>query len=329
VTPRAATAAAPVASVIVLAYRAAPFIRRSLKSLRRQTLAEPFEVIVVWSGDEATPALVAAEFPESRLVGGRQRLLTGAARNLGLAHARAGIVAFLAADCEAAPDWLELRVAAHREGHDLVGGAVVWAEPANAVARAGHLLEYNSCLPGRPREVSASPVYNLSFRRAVFDRYGRYDELLPCGEDTALVWALCEAGAGFLYDPAIRISHASATGVVAFWRHQAWHGYWLGRLSAGRQVPGIGGGVLFRLAKLVVLYPVGRLGRMWRRILCWQRDLAVQAALLTPLMLLGVAAATVGLVRGRLASTGRDGVTLAAPPQAGAEAAPGRASPPA
>jgi glycosyltransferase involved in cell wall biosynthesis len=294
----AASAAAPAASVIVPAFESAATIRRSLGSLRRQTFPEPFEVIVAWSGADATPAIVAAEFPETVLVGRRGRMSTGAARNLGLAVARGEIIAFLAADCEAAPDWLELRVAAHREGHDLVGGAVVWAEPANGLARASHLLEYNSCLPGRPREVSASPVYNLSFRREVYERCGVYDPALPCGEDTALVWRLVEARERFLYDPAIRIAHPGTRGLAGFWRHQEWHGYWLGRLSRRRQVPGIDDATAYRYVRLVVLYPAVRLVRLYRRIWRWQRSWMAQAIALAPLLALGIAAATAGLLRG-------------------------------
>jgi glycosyltransferase involved in cell wall biosynthesis len=295
----AAAGAPPAASVVVPAYDAASSIRRSLESLRRQTLAEPFEVIVVWSGDPATADIVRAEFPAVRLAGGQPRLSTGAARNLGIAAARADIIAFLAADCEADPEWLARRVGAHRQGHDLVGGAVVWAEPAGALARAAHLLEYNAFPPGRPRAVVATPVYNLSFRRAVFERFGGYDESLPCGEDTALIWSLVAAGMTFLFDPAIRIAHPSDETIAGFWRHQAWHGYWLGRISRRRSVPGVGGrGVRRTAARLVVAYPAARLWRLSRRLLAWQRDWALQALLLAPLLLLGLAAATTGLIRG-------------------------------
>ncbi len=301
----------PAASVIVLAYDAAAFIRRSLQSLRRQTFAEPFEVIVVWSGDEATPAIVGAEFPEVTLVGRRRRLLTGAARNLGIASAAGDILAFLAADCEASPDWLANRVAAHRQGHDLVGGAVVWAEPANALARASHLLEYNACLPGRPRECTASPVYNLSFRRTIFERHGDFDEALPCGEDTALIWRLVEAGETFLYDPAIRISHPGTGRLGDFWCHQEWHGRWLGRLSRRQQVPGVSGDGALRYAWLVAIYPAARLVRMIRRLAAWQPTWLGGALLLSPLLLLGVAAAACGLVRGLLEGEAAAAASLA------------------
>lgn len=331
-----AAGGAPAASVIVLAYNAAGVVRRALGSLRRQTIAAPFEVIVVWSGDPAAAAIARDELPGAIVVGRPERLLTGAARNLGLARASGDIVAFLAADCVAAPDWLEQRVAAHRAGHDLVGGAVVWSEPANALGRAAHLLEYNSVPPGRPRAVVDSPVYNLSYRRAVLERFGRFDETLPCGEDTALVWELAGAGMPFLFDPAIRIAHPGSASLRGFWRHQEWHGYWLGRLSRRRRVPGLRGSGLARSLRLVALYPAARLWRMGGRLARWQRDWARQAVALAPLLLLGVAAATLGLVRGlryrEAEERPRDGavgaLTLAEAEDA-VRAAPARARPPA
>ena len=118
-------------------------------------------------------SIVEREFPEARVVGQMDKLSTGAARNLGLAYASGDIIAFLGADCQAAPDWLRRRVAAHQAGFVCVGGAVVCLEPAGPIARANHLLEYSEFMIGRPREVVlCRPVYNLSFRREIFERYG-------------------------------------------------------------------------------------------------------------------------------------------------------------
>jgi hypothetical protein len=48
---------------------------------------------------------------------------------------------------------------------------------------------------GRPREVVVGrPVYNLSFRRTIFERYGRYEAALACGEDSLFNWRLVQAG---------------------------------------------------------------------------------------------------------------------------------------
>jgi hypothetical protein len=72
---------------------------------------------------------------------------------------------------------------------------VLCTEPAGPIARASHLLEYSEFMIGRPREVVAGrPVYNLSFRRTIFERYGRYEAALACGEDSLFNWRLVQAG---------------------------------------------------------------------------------------------------------------------------------------
>lgn len=89
---------APALSVVVLSYNARERIDLALGSLRTQTIKEPFEVIVVDSGDDGTDEYVRAHYPDARLVRSEERLGVGAARNRGAAVARAPYVAFLADD---------------------------------------------------------------------------------------------------------------------------------------------------------------------------------------------------------------------------------------
>src|SRR5262245_27032747 len=256
----------PSASVIVLAYNAEQVIQACLGSLRKQDFAEPFEVIVVWSGQDGVPRIVERELPEAKVVGRRERLLTGATRNLGLEHASSDIIAFLAADCQAAPDWLRRRVAAHRSGFNCVGGAVLCAEPAGAVARANHLLEYSEFMVGRPREVVVGrPIFNVSFRREIFDRYGRYEAALACGEDGVFNWRLAQAGEPFLFDPDIRMFHPGPTGLRDFLKHQIWHGEGIAKLCQEYEYAALQGYRAQPLVQMLVAYPVTRITRLLGR----------------------------------------------------------------
>ncbi len=290
--------AEPAASVVVPAYDAAASIRRALGSLAAQRTAEPFEVILVWSGEDATPEIARREFPWVRRIGRTGRIPTGAARNLGIAAAAGRVVAFLAADCTADPDWLGRRIAAHREGFACVGGAIRPADPVNAWAEASHLLEYSAGLPSRPREVVSEPIYQLSFDREIFDRFGLYDPQLVRGEDTQLNWRLARAGIPFLFDPAIVIAHPGPTTAGEFWRHQEDHGRWFGWLARRVEVPGVEGRGVLRHLRLVALYPAVRVVRLLRRVAAWDRSRLGRVLRLQPRILFGVAAATWGLVRG-------------------------------
>ncbi|MCU0305559.1 MAG: glycosyltransferase [Thermoanaerobaculales bacterium] len=300
---RAASApqAAPLVSVVVLAYDSAAEVGGAVEALRAQRLDEPFEVIVVWSGDERAVDEVRRVMPEAVVVGHQERIPTGAGRNLGVATARGEIIAFLAADCRPAPDWLARRVEGHRQGFAAVGGAVVCPSSAGALARATHLIEFLDCSPGRPRaEVRGQPVYNLSFHRSVFERHGGYEDDLVCGEDTAFNRRLAAAGERVLFDPAVRMTHGGRQGLREFLRHQVRHGVWFGWLCRHRPAEVDPAGAFGSPLRLALWYPIVRMVRGARRIAVWERGSLAAALWLAPLMTLGLLASAAGAVRAYL-----------------------------
>jgi glycosyltransferase involved in cell wall biosynthesis len=98
---------APHVSVVVPVYNKARFVQRALTSIAQQTFSD-FEVIVVDDGSTDNGAKVVREFDDKRV-----RLVTqanlgpGAARNRGIKEARGSLVAFLDADDEWLPQYLE------------------------------------------------------------------------------------------------------------------------------------------------------------------------------------------------------------------------------
>src|SRR6185436_16168553 len=100
------------------------------------------EIVVVASGGDATADIVRRAFPEVVLLASPERLAPGAARNAGVAVARGDVVAFVAADCVPAPDWLRLRVEAHRAGHSLVGGFIDSATPSTLAGWAQYFAKF-------------------------------------------------------------------------------------------------------------------------------------------------------------------------------------------
>ena len=93
-------------SVIIPAYDDVDSIVAVLRGVAAQDFAEPFETIVVASGPDATVHVVRRTFPDVVLLSNRERLTPGAARNAGMNVAHGEVIAFLAADCVPAPDWL-------------------------------------------------------------------------------------------------------------------------------------------------------------------------------------------------------------------------------
>lgn len=97
----------PRVSVIVPLYNKAPFVRRALDSIAAQTFAD-FEAIVVDDGSTDGGARVVAEYGDVRFRLVAQRNAgPGAARNHGAREARGEFLAFLDADDEWLPTYLE------------------------------------------------------------------------------------------------------------------------------------------------------------------------------------------------------------------------------
>src|SRR2546425_2520322 len=97
---------APRISVIVPLYNKAPYVRRALDSISRQTFSD-FEVIVVDDGStDEGPALVTAYGDERVRMVAQVNLGPGAARNRGIERVRGELIAFLDADDEWLPDYL-------------------------------------------------------------------------------------------------------------------------------------------------------------------------------------------------------------------------------
>ncbi|MDX6612683.1 MAG: hypothetical protein QOD75_1869 [Blastocatellia bacterium] len=98
---------APRISVIVPLYNKAPYVRRALDSISRQTFSD-FEVIVVDDGStDEGPALVSAYVNERVRLVAQENFGPGGARNRGITEARGEFLAFLDADDEWLPDYLE------------------------------------------------------------------------------------------------------------------------------------------------------------------------------------------------------------------------------
>ena len=94
-------------SIIIPLYNKAPYVRRALDSIVAQTFSD-FEAIVIDDGSTDDGAAIVADYPDVRCRLIRQTNAgPGAARNTGIAQAQGEFVAFLDADDEWLPTYLE------------------------------------------------------------------------------------------------------------------------------------------------------------------------------------------------------------------------------
>jgi GT2 family glycosyltransferase len=211
-------------SVVVPSFGTAGTIERCLGALRAQKTSASYELIVVESGRDGAGDLVAARFPEVRLLRFDERKLPGEGRNIGIRAARGAILAFTDADCVPAPDWVESIHKAHADPRPVVGGVVANGNPASRVGRAYYYTEFNRWLPGSPAgRVSDMPACCWSMKRVAYDRYGPFLEGTYCS-DTAFHWRMAADGQQPYLEPAIAVAHVNPGRFTRCIAHEAMHG---------------------------------------------------------------------------------------------------------
>jgi glycosyltransferase involved in cell wall biosynthesis len=297
-----APSAAPRISVVIPCHRCAHELHRCLDALRQQTLAAPYEIIVVNSGADTAVRAVAAGSRAVRVISSEERLMPGAARNLGARHARADYLAFIDADCIAEPDWLAHAFQALKAGAPIVGGAVLDALPLHPIAVADNLLQFIEFSPYRPeRMLPYVPSCNFAIRREAFAALGGFPDGLPTAEDGLFNRAAAAHWPdGLAFLPAMRVRHMGRRTLRTFWRHQAMLGFYRGRLGLGlrrRWYQRLG-------RRTIAAVPIAakRLSMLVARTVRWNPRGLVRVVLVSPFLLVGLIAWTTAF---------RDGCRLA------------------
>jgi len=190
---------APLVTVVVPLYNKASTIARALQSIRNQTFGN-HETIVIDDGSSDASADFADRFTDDRLRVVRQpNAGPGAARNRGIAEARGSLLAFLDADDEWLPNFLERSVAmlehAGRSTASVTSGYVVGPAAQNTQdfwRRQGLRAEVFR-LSSRTSAVRLATFlrymnsWSTVIRRATVEHYGGfYERHCLYGEDSYL-----------------------------------------------------------------------------------------------------------------------------------------------
>ena len=206
-----------------------------LAALERQTADLEIVVVDDASRDAAAVAAAVAAAPRARLVRGAGRG-PAAARNAGVAAARAPVVGFTDDDCEPVPGWAAA-LAARLGDADAAAGPTRNARPENPFAAAAqavatHLAEASVDQAGRMR---FAPTSNLACRADVCAAVP-FDESYPlaAGEDRDWCARLLGSGRTLVFTPDALVRHHQELSPRGFWRQQVRYGRGAYRFRAGQ-----------------------------------------------------------------------------------------------
>jgi len=232
----AAKKSTPDITVVVCTYNGIDILPISLDALAKQSIADRVQIVVVDDGSTEDPSAVVKRYdveylPLTANVG------VSAARNAGIALARAPIVAFTDQDVAVPTDWAEqllARWAGLAASVVALGGEVTVARTDSLTQR--YLAEHT---PLAPLELDAAesatfiqrlraylrshssghdtirPVFslvgaNMSFRRDALDAVGGFDNTIRFGGDEVKVCTLLReryGDAAVLCDGSIKVAH--------------------------------------------------------------------------------------------------------------------------
>jgi glycosyltransferase involved in cell wall biosynthesis len=288
----------PAMSVIVCSYRGRSRLERCFEALVTQDLTEPYEIILVASGDDDSAEFVRGQFPAVRVLGSASRLNPGQARNVGVRAARGEFVAFIPDDGIARPDWLALRLRKHRQGFPIVGGAITNGTPLHPVGIADYYIEYSRLLPSARVLAERSIPYSLSFSRELLRWLGPYPEDTETGEDTIFNKRCLETGIAIGFEPAAQFAHLNLTRLRAFLRHQYLHGrgqiQCVERHGFEANIGPIEQPLARALYSIFVRYPAARWWKITRRVWRSRPASLLVYAVVCPLVSLGLSARSLG-----------------------------------
>jgi glycosyltransferase involved in cell wall biosynthesis len=237
-------------SVIIPSYNRQALLEMVLKGLERQTIAQSlFEVIVVLDGGKDDSNLMLTTWQQSKRIANLEwhwQVNSGqaAARNKGVALAKAPVVLFLDDDVVPEPDLLEVHLAWHsqnlpiavlgdclivKEKHEsqyLIDVWAWWEDKYHQRSLAGHYPNWRDFCAG-----------NVSLRRQDFLEVGGFDTRFKGygGEDYELGYRLQQAKVQFIADRQAKARHYHRTTVTAMLRAKRQEAH--GDVLLGRKHP--------------------------------------------------------------------------------------------
>jgi hypothetical protein len=204
---------APELSVVVASVNGLPYLAACLEALERHAPAA--EVVVADWTDEPTRRVVRERWPDVKLLSFDKPTTVPELRAAGIFAAQAPHIAVIEDHCDVLPFWADGIIAAHRNGHPVVGGSIRNVRTRRLRDWAAFFCEYSAFMePADGGSVRGLPGMNVSYDRSAL---AAIDDLLRAGHwESWLHPRLLERGFELWCDPEIVLEHAKDFGFIEF-----------------------------------------------------------------------------------------------------------------
>lgn len=218
-------------SVIVVSYDCEDVLAHPLESLRGQTWPDVETIVVDCASRDGSADLVAARFPEARLLRLGENVGFAAGNNRGVAAATGEIVMLLNPDAWLEPDGLARLAAVLADPRAGVAGGCV-RHPGGEVQEIGNLLDPTGfpvprrSVPGGALDRGAFFVGGcaMMMRRRDWERLGGFDErFFMFVEEVDLCWRAKRAGYDVVVDPDTTIWHLGGATLAGGYEREGRH----------------------------------------------------------------------------------------------------------
>ena len=200
-------------SVVMVSPDSFETIRTTATALRRQTVREQLEVVVVGPRSVSTDLDPEdfSDFARWQFIETNRTDSSSETRVAGIRAASAPVVALTEDHCFPARDWAEALIARHAEPWAGVGALFANANPGSVVSWANLIIEYGDWIdPERDGEIHHIGGHNSSYKKDLLLAYGdRLPDILEA--ESAMQGDLADRGQRFYLEPKARMIHLNFT----------------------------------------------------------------------------------------------------------------------
>jgi glycosyltransferase involved in cell wall biosynthesis len=197
-------------TVFICTYNRGLLINGTLNAIINHQTHKPDEIIVVNGGGKynCQESLVKWKkiFPALKIIPTNNKNLA-VSRNIGLPHCSGDLILQTDDDARPFPDWIQKMIVFHNKypKAGVIGGNVIDASGNSYLSRIADIATFPN--HERMEKVRSLAGVNSSYKKAVIQDVGEYDESLFRGEDVDYNWRAIQKGWDVLFIPNIKVKH--------------------------------------------------------------------------------------------------------------------------